>query len=410
MMTSTVACRACGGERLTPVVSLGAMALANALVPVDRPKSEEPIFPLELVFCPDCALVQLTVSVSPELLFRDYLYFSSYSDTVVRAAREIVQRVLQRQALSGDSLAVEIASNDGYLLQHYREAGVSVLGIEPAQNIAAVAEKRGIPTVREFFGEDVAATLAGRGQTADVLHANNVLAHVPDLRGFVAGIALLLKEKGLAVVEVPYIKDMVDGCAFDTIYHEHLCYFSLTALDRLIDRQGLVIEDIERIPAQGGSLRLFLRRKAGFARGAAVLGLLAEERAWGVGTPDFYREFGAKTEELRRRLTALLADLKRQGKRLAGYGAAAKGTVLLNYCGIGPDTLDYVVDRNPHKQGLSMPGVRIPIVAPDRLKEAPPDYLVILPWNIAPEVMAQQAAYRDAGGRFIVPIPVPSVV
>ncbi|TAJ22642.1 MAG: class I SAM-dependent methyltransferase [Nitrospirae bacterium] len=409
-MTPTVACRACGGAQLVPVVSLGTMALANALVPQDLPKSDEPAFPLELVFCPDCTLVQLTVSVSPELLFRDYVYFSSYSDTVVRSAREIARRVMQRQALAGGSLAVEVASNDGYLLQHYKEAGVPVLGIEPAQNIAKVAEERGIPTLRDFFGRDLAATLAKRGQSADVLHANNVLAHVPDLNGFVAGISLVLKEKGLAVIEVPYVKDMIDGCAFDTIYHEHLCYFSLTALDRLMDRYGLVIEEVESIPAQGGSLRLFVRRKAGYGQGPSVIGLLADEATWGVGDLQFYRNFASKMEAVRQTLPALLKTLKGQGRIVAGYGAAAKGAVLLNYCRIGPEVLDYVVDRNPHKQGLAMPGVRIPVVSPDRLVEQPPDDLLILPWNIAEEVMAQQAAYRDRGGRFVIPIPVPRVV
>jgi SAM-dependent methyltransferase len=403
------ACRSCGYADLTTVLSLGETPLANSLLTAEQRDRPEPLYPLDLVFCPRCTLVQITETVPPEQLFRDYLYFSSFSDTMLRHAQELVGRLIDERHLDGGSLAVEIASNDGYLLQYYRDAGVPVLGIEPARNIARVAEERGIPTVAEFFGVEVAQGLVREGRRADVLHANNVLAHVADLNGVVAGIALLLKPDGVAVIETPYVKDLIDHTEFDTIYHEHLCYYSLTALDRLFQRHGLTIVDVERLPIHGGSLRVFAGHD-GTRQTARVRDLLQEEDTWGVGDAAFYAGFGAKVTRLRDSLRSLLADIKADGKRIAAYGASAKGSTLLNYCGIGRDTLDFVVDRSTVKQGHYTPGTRLPIYAPEKLLDDKPDYVLLLTWNFAGEILAQQAEFRRRGGQFIIPIPEPRVV
>jgi SAM-dependent methyltransferase len=401
-------CRSCGNGGLATVLSLGCTPLANSLLTAAQIEQAEQIYPLDLVFCPQCTLVQITETVPPEQLFGEYLYFSSFSDTMLRHAREIVQRLLAARGLGPQSLVAEVASNDGYLLQYYREAGVPVLGIEPARNIAEVARERGIPTLAEFFSADVAGRLAGEGQRADVIHANNVLAHVADLNGVVAGFGRLLKPEGVAVIEVPYVKEMIDHREFDTIYHEHLCYFSLTALDRLFTRHGLTLVDVERLPIHGGSLRIFASPQG--ERSEAVTQLLAEEAAWGVARLDFYAGFGEGVGQLRDELRSLLAELKAQGQRIAVYGASAKGSTLLNYFGIGRETLDFVVDRSTVKQGLYTPGTHLPIYAPEQLLEARPDYVLLLTWNFADEILAQQAEYRRAGGQFIVPIPEVRVV
>jgi hypothetical protein len=307
---------------------------------------------------------------------------------------------------------VEVASNDGYLLQYYKRAGIPVLGIEPAMNVAHVArEQRGILTLCEFFGEGLALQLREQGKRADVIHAHNVLAHVADLNGFVMGIELLLKDDGIAVIEVPYVKDLIDRCEFDTIYHEHLCYFSLKALDRLFRRHGLMVVDVERIPIHGGSLRLFVGKQAPqHSRMAAVSHLLAEEVAWGVDNVASYQALGTKVKRLRQDLLARLRALKAQGKRIAAYGASAKGSTLLNYFGIGCETLEFVADRSPYKQGRYMPGVHLPICSPEQLLGAMPDYTLLLTWNFAEEILAQQAKYRRRGGRFIIPIPEVGIV
>lgn len=394
------------------VLSLGRTPLANALVTPSNAGRAEETFPLTLVRCRACSLVQIDETVPPDKLFRNYAYFSSFSDTMVAHARAIVERLIRERRLGPSGLVIEAASNDGYLLQHYVKAGIPVLGIEPAENIARVAIDRGIRTESEFFGRSCAAALARRGELADVVHANNVLAHVPDLPGFVGGLPLILKPDGLAVIEAPYLKDFLDRCEFDTIYHEHLSYFSVTALDRLFASQGLTLVHVERLPIHGGSIRVFGGHRTGRAPydRSEVKRLLAQEQEWGVDNPAVYESFATRVSGLKDSLRRLLGRLKGEGKRLAAYGAAAKGATLLNYIGIGSDTLEFVADRSTYKQGHLMPGAQLPIVPPSRLLDEMPDYVLLLTWNFADEILAQQAEYRSRGGKFIIPIPEPTIL
>jgi SAM-dependent methyltransferase len=394
-MAPSSGCRACGSEELAPIVSLGNVPLANRYLSAEQLAQPEPRYPLDLVRCRVCALVQITEIVPPEILFRDYLYFSSYSATMVAHAQQLVSRLIDERRLSANSLAVEVASNDGYLLQFYVAAGVPVLGIEPARNVAQVAEERGIRTLPEFFSQDLAKNLSER---ADVIHAHNVMAHVADLNGFVAGLHTLLKDDGVLVAESPYLRPFLEKNEFDTIYHEHLYYYSLTALNRLLKRHGLIIVDCEQLDIHGGSLRIFAQRSG--APSARVQQLLDEEAAWGVDVDAPYSAFAGAVERIKVELTALVRQLVAEGKRVAGYGAAAKATVLLNTTGLSE--LAFVCDKSPHKQGRFMPGVHTPIVSPEQLAAEQPDYCVLFVWNIADEVMAEQRAYR---GRFILAVP-----
>ena len=401
-------CRCCGSAALEPVLDLGAMPPSDAFAA--SAEAPDPAYPLEVAVCAGCGLAQLRHTVAPEALFSaDYHYHSSYTATVVENAARAVAAALARAAPPPGALAVELASNDGYLLRHARAAGLAVLGVDPAPGPVAAARAAGIETVQDFFGEALAARLAAEGRRAHLVFANNVLAHVADTAGFVRGIARLLHPEGVASVEVPYLRDLVDHVEFDTVYHEHLCYFSATALAELFRRNGLVLADLERIPIHGGSLRLFVRH-AGAEPSAAVRALLAEEAASGLATAAAFRAFAARVAGVGEALRGLLAGLRAQGLRVAAYGAAAKGTILLNHFGIGPAELLWVADRNPHKHGLFVPGVKLPIVGPERIEEDRPDALLVLPWNHRDEIMRQLQPFADRGGRFIIPIPEPRIV
>ena len=396
-------CLSCDTEGIKEILSLGSLPLANAY-PAGGAPEDEPRFPLEVAFCPACSLVQLRHIVPPEQMFSEYLYFSSYSGSMLRHAEALASSLINERTLGSDCLVVEVASNDGYLLQYFQKAGVPVLGIEPAANIAAVArdEKR-IPTIVEFFGRDVASRLVAEGKRANVMLGLNVMAHVPDLNGFMSGIATMLAPSGVAVIEAPYVRDMVERTEFDTIYHEHLCYFSVHAVAALVRRHGLVLERVERLPIHGGSLRFFISR--GERHGETTEQLLREEEALGLTREAYYLDFRTAVERVRDDLNATLAQLRASGKTIGAYGAAAKGGILLNYCGLTPSTVSFVADRSPHKQGRRMPGCGIPVVGPEVIAERQPDYLLILIWNLKDEVVRQEESYHRRGGRFILAVP-----
>jgi SAM-dependent methyltransferase len=402
-------CRSCGRGDLQLFLDLGVTPLADRLLAPAQLEQPEPAFPLQVAFCPHCTLMQILETVPPETLFCDeYPYYSSFSDALLRHSRENALNLIARRGLNAGSFVIELASNDGYLLRNYLEHGIPVLGIDPAEGPARAAARAGVTTLNTFFTQELAGKLRAENQQADVIHANNVLAHVADTNGFVAGIGMLLKEKGVAVIEAPYAKDLIDHCEFDTIYHEHLCYFSVTALDHLFRRHGLYLNDIERLAIHGGSLRLYVERRENV--GVAVRDLLEQEHREGVDSFRYYQDFSHKVWALKDQLMELLRQLKRDGKKIAGYGAAAKGSTLINYMGIGADLVEFIVDRNVHKQGRYMPGQHIPIFPPEQLLQEAPDYTLLLSWNFAGEILAQQAEYRKRGGRFIIPVPEPKVV
>lgn len=398
-------CRSCGSDKIHPILDLGETPLANGLLTSEQLAQPEPTYPLELVFCEHCTLVQITESVSPEKLFTDYVYFSSFSDTMLTHSQRLVERLIAERTLGHNSLALEIASNDGYLLQNYHQVGIPVLGIEPAQNIAKVAQEKGIRTISEFFGEELADKLHEQNELADVIHANNVMAHVPDINGVVKGFQTILKPEGIIVSESPYVKDLIDHVEFDTIYHEHLFYYSLTAQDNLFARHGLTIFDVEPLPIHGGSLRIYAGHTDRVERTDRAKIMLEEEQQWGVQNINFYSHFGQRVEALKTKLCALVAQYKQDGASIAAYGASAKGSTLLNYFGIGAETLDFVADRSTVKQGYYTPGTHLPIVDPDYLLEKQPDYVLLLVWNFADEILKQQSIYRENGGKFIIPLP-----
>lgn len=403
-------CRSCGGSGLRPFLSLGQTPLADALLAPGADLCAEPTFPLDVAFCPDCTLVQILEEVPPQQLFVDnYLYFSSFSPALLEHSRQHVEGLVTSHGLGPDHLVVEVASNDGYLLKQFLPHGVRVLGVDPAPDQAKAAREAGVPTVEEFFGVEVAHQLRAEHGPADVIVANNVMAHVPELDDFVGGMAVLLADDGIITVENPWVRDLVDHCEFDTIYHEHFYYYSCTAVDALMRRHGLVLNAVEYFPdLHGGTLRWTIGRTPDPAGNAAEY--LAAERARGLTEFGYYADFGARVEGNRTALLKLLRGLKGDGARIAAYGAAAKGSTMLNYVGLGPELVDFVVDRNTYKQGLLMPGVHLPIRPVEALLEEQPDYVLLLAWNFTAEILEQQAEYRARGGRFIRPVPTPQVL
>jgi len=381
--------------------------LANSYIKPEQRSRMEPFYPLHVYVCSACLLVQLEQFSSPHDIFSDYAYFSSFSDSWLAHAKRYVDMIADRFQLGRDSKVVEIASNDGYLLQNFVARGVPVLGVEPAANVAEVAKQKGVNTTVAFFGEKTARDLVADGWGADLIIGNNVLAHVPDLNDFVKGLKVLLKPTGLITMEFPHLVQLMEQNQFDTVYHEHFSYFSFLAVEKVFARHGMTLFDVEELPTHGGSLRIYARHAQDSSKpiGARAHDLKAREEKAGFGRLDHYLSFGPLVEATKRKLLSFLIAAKQEGKRVVGYGAPAKGNTLLNYCGIRTDLIDYTVDRSPHKQGHFLPGVHIPIHSPEKVRETRPDYLLILPWNLREEVMEQMAFIRDWGGKFVVPIP-----
>ena len=404
-------CRHCGAPLTRTFVDLGMSPLCESYLDADQLDEMEPFYPLRVYVCDQCLLVQLQEYVSPETIFREYAYFSSYSDSWVDHARVYTDRIIERLQLNRDSCVVEVASNDGYLLQWFVARDIPVLGIEPAANVAQVAIRKGLPTLVKFFGRATARDLAAAGRHADLLIGNNVLAQVPDLNDFVAGLQVLLAPRGVVTVEFPHLMRLVAGNQFDTIYHEHFSYFSFLAAERVFAAHRLVVFDVEELETHGGSLRLYARHVEDSSKPVAprVRELAAAEEAAGLRRPDYYAAFEERVKDTKRRLLEFLIQARRQGRTIVGYGAPGKGNTLLNYCGIRTDFLPYTVDKSPYKQGKFLPGTHIPVHAPEKIRETRPDYVLILPWNLKDEIIRQLAYIREWGGQFVVPIPEPRV-
>jgi len=401
------ACRFCSATLRHTFVDLGMSPLCESYLPPERLSAMEPFYPLHARVCERCLLVQLEEFVAPAEIFSEYAYFSSYSDSWVQHARTYVAEAVERFGIGRESLVIELASNDGYLLQHVVARGIPAIGIEPAANVAAVASERGIPTIVQFFGRELAAELVADGRRADLLVANNVMAHVPDLDDFVGGIAIVMAPRGVATIEVPHLLHLIEGNQFDTIYHEHFSYFSFLTARAVLAAHGLAVFDVDELASHGGSLRLYaqLRHTGRHAVSDRVRELSARERALGYDALATYSSFSARVIDTKCRLLDFLIAARRDGKRVAGYGAPGKGNTLLNYCGIRSDLLEFTVDRNPYKQGQFLPGTHIPIRHPESLEQERPDYILVLPWNLKREIIAQLAPARDWGAQFVVPIP-----
>jgi SAM-dependent methyltransferase len=404
-------CRFCNAGLERTFVDLGRSPLANSLLSTEDIERGEASYPLHAYVCENCLLVQLQEFERAENIFSDYLYFSSFSRLWLEHCRAYAEKMTKRFALDGRSLVVEVASNDGYLLQYFKERGIGVLGVEPAANVAKAAQDKGIGTEVAFFGIETARRLAAAGKSADLMAANNVLAHVPDLHDFVAGFKLLLKPSGTATFEFPHLLRLIEERQFDTIYHEHFSYFSFFVVDKIFAQHGLRIYDVETLPTHGGSLRLFVcHADAAFARTARVDEMIAKERAAGLDRIDTYASFADAVIDIKCELLDFLIEARKNGKSVVGYGAPAKGNTLLNYCGVGPELLSYTVDISPHKQGRYLPGVQVPIYAPEHILQTKPHYVLILPWNIKEEIVEKMAAIRQWGGRFVTAIPELSVL
>ena len=408
MVGLVAGCRSCGGRLTVTMADLGLQPASNAFLESQAAIEHEKRYPLRAKVCENCKLVQLDYDVAPEELFGNYVYFSSYSDQWLAHAKAYCEMALERFALTSESLVVELASNDGYLLKNFLKLGIPVLGIDPSGTVAAAAEKIGVPTLVQFFGERVAKELAQQGRQADLIIGNNVLAHVPQLNDFVAGIAALLRPQGSVTIEFPHLLELIRHVEFDTIYHEHFSYFSLYAMEQVFRRHGLRLYDVERLSTHGGSLRIFAAHaaRADLSDSASLREVRAQEEAAGLPDLKTYMQFAKRVDECRDSLRVFLAGAKRDGKRVAAYGAAAKGNTLMNFCGITPEDVAFVADRNPHKQNKLLPGTHIPVISPEELMRAKPDYVLILPWNLRDEISRQLADIKAWGGRFVTPVPV----